>query len=85
MRSSPACRTERKRSPEQPGPKGNARDRRSHSSRDSNHSYELGMQRRKTLQTSINIEGVSGKAQSQEFRINKPVPFSIAEFFGILG
>lgn len=24
MRSSPACRTERKRSPEQPGPKGNA-------------------------------------------------------------
>jgi len=25
VRSSPACRTERKRSPEQPGPKGNAR------------------------------------------------------------
>ena len=24
VRSSPACRTERKRSPEQPGPKGNA-------------------------------------------------------------
>jgi hypothetical protein len=27
VRSSPACRTERKRSPEQPGPKGNAQYR----------------------------------------------------------
>ena len=27
MRSSPACRTERKQSPEQPGPKGNAQYR----------------------------------------------------------